>query len=246
LETKKQLEEKKQQAAKTRDAKIAAYYKEHGPNKLSRDPSAVGKIKADYERTASRLDKRIDRIEQTAKVAGAVADLEAKYFELTGGGQSRMQVPTTDTLDDTAAAHAGYFQLNDRLGATRTLGEIALLVGSGPAIESGVSIIGKQFARQLARRGAETGIEIVAQNGTKITRFTKHGINRAIGDGAERAGVKPDAILDALKNPKGVAGGLDQKGRPFQIFTGENARVVVNPQSGEVVSMNPLSGAGAH
>jgi hypothetical protein len=30
------------------------------------------------------------------------------------------------------------------------------------------------------------------------------------------------------------------------VFHGANARVVVNPQTGQIVSMNPLSGAGAH
>ena len=86
---------------------------------------------------------------------------------------------------------------------------------------------------------------VVAQNGTNVSGFTSHGINRAIGDGAERAGTKPEAILDALKNPKQIVSGVDQQGRPFQIFTGQNARVIINPQSGQVVSVNPLSGAGA-
>ncbi|MCU0972483.1 MAG: hypothetical protein MUF80_00760 [Burkholderiales bacterium] len=70
-------------------------------------------------------------------------------------------------------------------------------------------------------------------------------MNRAIGDGAERAGTRPQAILDALKNPKIIKEGVDSQGRPFQIFTGADARVVVNPQTGNIVSTNPLSGAGA-
>ncbi len=87
---------------------------------------------------------------------------------------------------------------------------------------------------------------IVAQDGTKVTGFTEHGVNRAVGDTAGRAGTKPEAIVDALKNPKKVVSGVDTKGRPFKIFTGKDARVVVNPQTGRVVSVNPLSGAGAH
>jgi len=100
-----------------------------------------------------------------------------------------------------------------------------------------------QNARQAPVRGANG---IVAQNGTRVTGFTRHGINRAIGDGAKRAGTKPQAILDALENPQKIVSGVDKQGRPFQIFTGQNARVVVNPQTGNVVSVNPLSGAGAH
>jgi len=89
-------------------------------------------------------------------------------------------------------------------------------------------------------------IEIVAQNGTKITGFTKHGIDRVVGDGAKRAGVKPEALLDALKNPKKVTSGIDSQGRPYQVFKGQDARVVVNPKTGQLISTNPLSGAGAH
>jgi hypothetical protein len=93
---------------------------------------------------------------------------------------------------------------------------------------------------------AAKGTEIVAQNGTKITGFTKHGIDRVVGDDAKRAGVKPEALLDALKNPKKITSGVDSQGRPYQVLTGQDARVVVNPQTGQVVSTNPLSGAGAH
>jgi hypothetical protein len=51
--------------------------------------------------------------------------------------------------------------------------------------------------------------------------------------------------LDALKNPAKIAEGVDKQGRPFQIFTGGNARVVVNPETGQIVSVNPLSRLGA-
>ena len=103
------------------------------------------------------------------------------------------------------------------------------------------------MARSAIGRGlAREGIEIAAQNGTKVTGFTAHGINRAIGDAAGRAGVKPGALLDALKNPRSINSGIDQLGRPYQIFTGENARVIVNPQTGQVISVNPTSAAGAH
>jgi hypothetical protein len=92
----------------------------------------------------------------------------------------------------------------------------------------------------------DVGEGIVAQNGTKVTGFTEHGVDRAIGDTAKRAGTTPRAILDALKNPQKIDSGVDKFGRPFQRFFGKDARVVVNPQTGKVVSVNPLSGAGAH
>ena len=85
---------------------------------------------------------------------------------------------------------------------------------------------------------------IVAQNGTRVTGFTSHGIDRAIGDTAERAGTKPQAILDALKNPEGVENGVSPNGKPYQKFVGGNATVVVNPQTGRVISVWPTSAAG--
>jgi hypothetical protein len=63
---------------------------------------------------------------------------------------------------------------------------------------------------------------------------------------SKRAGTKPEAILDALKSPKKITEGTDSLGRPFKIYAGENARVVVNPNTGKIISVNPLSRAGAN
>ncbi|MBW7876446.1 MAG: RHS repeat-associated core domain-containing protein, partial [Candidatus Cloacimonetes bacterium] len=84
-------------------------------------------------------------------------------------------------------------------------------------------------------------LKIVAQDGTTITGFTKHGINRVIGDNTKRAGTNPTAILDALKNPLKIKQGLDPQQRPFKIYTGKSGRVIINPETGKVVSTNPLS-----
>jgi hypothetical protein len=67
----------------------------------------------------------------------------------------------------------------------------------------------------------------------------------ASGDGAGRAGVTPQALLDAPRNPANIMAGVDSLGRPYRIFTGRDARVVVNPNTGQVISVNPLSGPGA-
>jgi hypothetical protein len=93
---------------------------------------------------------------------------------------------------------------------------------------------------------AEGGLSITASDGTDVTGFTFHGINRVIGDGGSRAGVTPQALLDALKNPVAIRQGVDNLGRPFKIYIGRDARVVMNPATGNVVSVNPLSGAGAN
>jgi len=94
-----------------------------------------------------------------------------------------------------------------------------------------------------AAKGAGKGI--IAKDGTKITGYTKHGIQGAIGDGGKRAGVKPQLTLDTLKNPKKVVDALDKQGRPSRTFTGESSRIVVNPETGEIISTNPLSRIGA-
>jgi RHS repeat-associated protein len=111
----------------------------------------------------------------------------------------------------------------------------------------GASPFGPLGLRGLAggAQGLRALPSIVAKNGTRVTGLTRHGVNRAIGDTASRAGTKPQAILDALKNPQRIVDGIDSKGRPFQVFFGENARVVVNPQTGRIISTNPLSAAGA-
>jgi RHS repeat-associated protein len=87
---------------------------------------------------------------------------------------------------------------------------------------------------------------ILAANGTRVTGLTRHAVHRAIGNGAERVGTRPQAVLNALKNPKRIVDGVDDLGRPYQVFHGGEARVVVNPRTGRIVSMNPLSRAGAH
>lgn len=70
----------------------------------------------------------------------------------------------------------------------------------------------------VASVAAKTSIQ--AANGLKITGFTGHGVNRAIGS-AGRMGIKPNAILDALKNPLKINNVVtDQLGRQSQRFIG--------------------------
>jgi hypothetical protein len=83
---------------------------------------------------------------------------------------------------------------------------------------------------------------IVAKTGLKVEGFTGHGVDRAIGNGSDRAGVSPQGILDALKNPLKIGDvKIDQLGRQSQRFIGEMGEVVVNPQTGKIISVNPTS-----
>jgi hypothetical protein len=127
-----------------------------------------------------------------------------------------------------------------------TMLPFVFMEGGSEVTPEEASVTEQEAASGLAGAAAAERTDIIARNGTKITGFTKHGINVAVGDGAKRAGVTPEAFLDALENPRRITAGVDQLGRPFQVFDGQNAHVVVNPETGNVVSTNPLSGAGAH
>jgi RHS repeat-associated protein len=95
-------------------------------------------------------------------------------------------------------------------------------------------------------KGAGSSGGIVTKNGIKIEGFTSHGVDRAIGDGFKRAGVKPDSILDALKNPLKTNDIVtDSLGRRSQRFIGKTAEVVINPDTGKIISVNPTSSSKA-
>lgn len=101
---------------------------------------------------------------------------------------------------------------------------------STTSTESQVVKVGKEVASEVTK-----GIR--AATGSEVTGFAKHGLNRII----ER-GVKPNAILDALKNPlKTGQVAIDATGRQSQRFVGQFGEVVINPQTGKIVSANPTS-----
>lgn len=149
----------------------------------------------------------------------------------------------------------GYVGLGVGAGVGALAGAGVLSAGTIPAgAWAGAAAIG--FAGYLAGSALDTIIVwaakgagreatgLVAQNGTKVTGYTKHGLNRAIGDGGKRAGTKASSIRDALQNPKSIKSGVDDAGRPFEAFKGNSARVVVNPETGQIVSVNPIGRAG--
>jgi RHS repeat-associated protein len=114
---------------------------------------------------------------------------------------------------------------------------------------AGVTPVGKATKAAKAAKaakGAKRSRQINAADGQRIVGFTSHGVDRAIGDMAKRAGVKPRAIVDAVRNPKRITKGVDDKGRPFKVYYGADARVVVNPRTGRIVSVNPRSRRGAN
>jgi len=81
---------------------------------------------------------------------------------------------------------------------------------------------------------------IIAKDGTVVRGLTKHGIDRVIG-GYKREGVSARAMLDALKNPIQIVSQIDPDGQPSVKFIGNNPVVVVNPETGRIVTVWPKS-----
>lgn len=99
------------------------------------------------------------------------------------------------------------------------------------ASDMSLKAVGKQSQMSLIR----------TSNEVNITGFAKHGLNRVI-----EHGVNPSAILDALKNPLKVGNiVVDQLGRQSQHFVGRYCEVVINPKTGQIISVNPTSSAKA-
>ncbi len=89
-----------------------------------------------------------------------------------------------------------------------------------------------------------SGLQVLVHNtcaqeiGGKITGYTRHGINQAIGrDGG--LGVAPSAILDTVKNPLLV---VNQSGGKI-MYTGKNSTVVLN-KIGKVITTWATNRAG--
>jgi RHS repeat-associated protein len=110
--------------------------------------------------------------------------------------------------------------------------------------EAGLSIGGTTsgiLAASRAARGA-AGVAIeegVATRGTTRSGIgvTRHGVDQKI-----TRGVRTADELDAIKNPLQTRPvRVDELGRPSQRVIGGRAEVVRNPETGEIISVNPTS-----
>jgi hypothetical protein len=110
--------------------------------------------------------------------------------------------------------------------------------------EAGFSIGGTTsgiLAASRAARGA-SGVAIeegVATRGTTRSGIgvTRHGVDQKI-----TRGVRTADELDAIKNPLQTRPvRVDELGRPSQRVVGGRAEVVRNPETGEIISVNPTS-----
>lgn len=74
---------------------------------------------------------------------------------------------------------------------------------------------------------------------TSISSYTRHGINRSIGDGGSRVGVCPASIKDTLKNPVDII----KQNDGFYRYEGRNSTIVISPE-GRIKTMFPTNAEG--
>lgn len=107
---------------------------------------------------------------------------------------------------------------------------IAEKLGFNPHEVAQLENIGKIHG-QISNVAKDT--RIIAQD----INFANHALQRAVERGVSR-----ESILDALASPLKVEEvKLDKLGRPSQRFVGQKAEVVINPETQQVVSVNPTS-----
>lgn len=248
----------------------ARYYQPIG-RFSSPDPlgPAAGNIYS-FNRYAYANNNPIVNIDPTGEAPGDEDDFERSAYPVQvtffgsggdGGGGNPTRPPSTQGSTQAATpSGAKQFLIGLSKPVINLLDDIAAVMGdteasnapplkpSNPSQAVGVMIGGVivNTAQAAATDGVESAAPAVELEEVRINGFTKHGINRAIGDGGKRSGTRPDAILDALRNPVKTRSGVDDLGRPYMIYTGGNARVVVNPGTNQIISTNPLSSSGAH
>ncbi len=147
---------------------------------------------------------------------------------------------TLDEITVTAKRNSLLDKFGQRAPVSGILGNLSYLWSGG--IENG-AIYDRDgypymYAPQMGAPDLIGGTVGGLYNGAvKITGFTRHGLNRAI-----QRGVKPQSILDAVKNPLKIGEQItDDLGRVSQRFIGRTSEVVINPQTGKVLSVNPTS-----
>ena len=113
-----------------------------------------------------------------------------------------------------------------KYGTVGTLSNVSGYVSEGCFIAAGGITAVKSIGKAVAGTAVKGGTSVV---GTKITGFTKHGINQAI-----QRGVTPDRILGTLRNPVKI---VHQSGGRIK-YIGQKATVVVN-KVGKVITTWP-------
>jgi hypothetical protein len=116
-----------------------------------------------------------------------------------------------------------------------TAHDAAVLFGGRNLVTGESEGFGGQLAAGIGLITPAGGGQIRAAG--KALSATGHFVHQAIN-----RGVKPGAILDALRNPLKVNPiKVDDLGRPSQSIVGRGATVVQNPETGALITTHPTS-----
>ena len=170
-----------------------------------------------------------------AKVAiGAVALAGAVALTVaTGGGAAAVAVGVAKVVGSVAvstAVSAGVGYLNNGKQGAIDGACNGFMFGSLSAC-GGAAL--KYVSSAANKASAATSLSEPKKVANTITGYTKHGLNQAIGRNG--VGVKPSAILDAVRNPVDVVTKIDKLGRISTQYRGAQSTVVLN-EIGKVVS----------
>ncbi len=170
-----------------------------------------------------------------AKIAiGAVALAGAIALTVaTGGAATAVAVGVAKIVGSVAistavSAGVGYLE-NGKQGAIDGASN-GFMFGSLSAC-GGAAL--KCVSSAINKTSVVTSVSETPKIAGKITGYTKHGLNQAIGRNG--VGVKPSAILDAVRNPTNVVTKIDDFGRISTQYRGSQSTVVLN-EAGKVIS----------
>ena len=145
---------------------------------------------------------------------------------------ARLKQIANGTMTPQAAMHADM-----QLGKGGAIGTAIVASVALPILAAEISpALGSAVAM------AEVGAEVTAMAKSEgpvpsVKGYTKHGLNQKMN-----RNVPSKDVLDAKKNPLKVGEvKVDSQGRPSQRTIGSRAEVVENPETGNIVSVNPTS-----
>ena len=170
-----------------------------------------------------------------AKIAiGAVALTGAVVLTVaTGGGAAAVAVGVAKVVGSVAvstAVSAGVGYLNNGKQGAIDGACNGFMFGSLSAC-GGAAL--KYVSSAANKTSVATSLSESKTVADTITGYTKHGLNQAIGRNG--VGVKPSAILDAVRNPVNVVTKIDKLGRISTQYRGTQSTVVLN-EIGKVIS----------
>ena len=205
---------------------------------------AAAKLRID-EKTAqynafSRATNLREKVERTA-VLGYDKAVAAKA-----------RVALDEWLHETYGGYLGTFTVTESAAKYREIsraGNMRLLNGFVKAVDKGDVhvLVGIEVYIDTARAIEQRLVGVTAVDGTTITGYVTHFVDRVIGQVSEphkgrRMGVPVDRVLDTLLTGSLGMYQANPTGKTSQQIVGADNAVTVNPISGELIQVNPRGG----